>query len=171
MKELEEEKIDQLLGIINLYPSIDIAHFSDGGLQLSEHILKLCEAQHYGYRLNCTTESCVEEMKAGIGSSDRITVKPFDLDRPRYLMQAKSYDYLFVTCDVADEKISSFLRKSYPLIKNAGLILIFIPQGDLRHRHLWTELLQEHYFVASNTLELFSNYDVIISKKMHGWGG
>ncbi len=33
-------------------------------------------------------------------------------------------------------------------------------------------LLEEHYYVASNTIDdLFENYDVLISKKMHGWGG
>lgn len=171
MKALEEEKIDQLLGIINRYPSIEIAHFSDGSHLLSKKIYQLCAQHGYRYQLNCTSDICYEKAKSKYGSSDTISVKRFDLGRPRYTIQAKSYDYLFVSSEIADEEKSAFLQKSYAIIKNAGLILIFVPRGDLEQRYLWTELLQEHYFVASNTLDIFSEYDVIVSKKMHGWGG
>ena len=171
MKQLEEEKIDQLLGIINRYPSIEIAHFSDGSRLLSKKIHQLCEQYGYDYRLNCTSDICYEKAAARYATSEHITVKRFDLGRPRYMVQAKIYDYLFVTAEIADEERASFLQKSYGIIKNAGLILIFVPAGDLKQRHIWTELLQENYFVATNTLDIFSEYDVIISKKMHGWGG
>jgi len=171
LKQLEENRIDQLLGIINLYPSIGIAHFSDGSHLLSKKIYQLCAQHDYEYRLNCTTDICYEKSLAKYGSSDHITVKKFDLNRPRYTTQAKSYDYLFVSSEIADEEKSSFLQKSYTIIKNAGLILIFVPRGDVHQRQVWTELLQENNFVATNTLDIFSEYDVIISKKMHGWGG
>jgi hypothetical protein len=33
-------------------------------------------------------------------------------------------------------------------------------------------LLEENNYVASNTIDdLFEHYDLLISKKMHGWGG
>jgi len=171
MKVLEEEKIDQLLSIINRYPSIDIAHFSDGSHLLSKKIYQLCKEQGYRYQLNCTSDICYDKAKSKYGSSEAIAIKRFDLKRPRYSIQAKSYDYLFVTSEIADEEKPTFLQKSYGIIKNAGLILIFVPRGDLKQRYLWSDLLQEHYFVATNTLDIFSEYDVIISKKMHGWGG
>ena len=171
MTQLEEDKIDQLLSIINLYPSTEIAHFSDDNNLLSKKIYQLCKKHDYDYRLNCTSETCYKEASDRYIDAEHITVKDFDLDRPRYMTQAKLYDYLFVTSEIPDEKKSAFLQKSYAIIKNAGLILIFIPKGDLQQRHLWTELLQEHYFVASSVIDIFDAYDVIISKKMHGWGG
>ena len=171
MKQLEENKIDRLLGIINLYPSIEIAHFSDGSHLLSKKIYQLCDHNGYEYRLNCTSDLCYKKSLAKYQSADHITVKKFDLNRPRYTIQAKSYDYLFVSLEIADEEKSSFLQKSYSIIKNAGLILIFVPRGDLDQRKAWSDLLQENNFVATSTLDIFSEYDVVISKKMHGWGG
>jgi len=169
--QLEEEKIDQLLGIVNLYPSIAIAHFSEGSDLLSEKIYQLCKTHDYEYRLNCTTEVCYKKASDKYASSDLIKIKHFDLNRPRYMIQAKSYDYLFVSSSIPDGEKASFLRKSYAIIKNAGLIIIFVPKKNLSEQYLWTELLQEHNFVATNTIDIFTEYDVIISKKMHGWGG
>jgi hypothetical protein len=81
------------------------------------------------------------------------------------------YDYLFVSSEIPDENKLSFLKKTYGVIKNAGNIIIFVPKGDGSQIHLWSQLLEDNNFVATNTLDIFSNYDVIISKKMHGWGG
>jgi hypothetical protein len=171
MKELEEAKIDQLLGIVNPYPSTEIAHFSDACSLLNEKIHRYCQSHGYRYQLNCTTDSSYEEAVATLPKDDTVRIKRFDLRRPRYTIQAKSYDYLFVTTDVPSEEQSAFVQKCHGIIKNAGLILIFVPRGDREQRERWNALLLEHYFVASNTLDLFEHYDVIISKKMHGWGG
>ncbi len=171
MKQLEEERIDQLLGIIDLYPAIRIMHFSDGSHLLSKKIWQLCEENDYEYQLNCTNDVCYEESSSKYAESENIKIKQINLAQPRYAIQAKMYDYLFVTSEIMDEEKASFLKKSYGVIKNAGLILIFIPKNSLKENHIWNELLQENNFVATNTLDTFSNYDVIISKKMHGWGG
>ncbi len=171
MKRLEEEKVDQLLGIIKLYPTVSIMHFSDGSHLLSKKIFQLCQHNSYEYRLNCTADISYEKMMQKYSAAEHITIKRFDLQMPRYMMPSKGYDYVFVTTAVADAEKSSFLAKTYPLIKNGGLIIIFIPKSDPAQHSLWIEYLQDNYFVATNRLELFANYDLIISKKMHGWGG
>ncbi len=171
MKQLEEERINQLLGIINLYPAIRIMHFSDGSHLLSKKIGQLCEENDYEYQLNCTQDICYEENRSRYAESGNIKIKQINLAQPRYAIQAKMYDYLFVTCEIPDEERASFLKKSYPVIKNAGLILLFIPKNNFTENYIWSGLLEENNFVATNTLDTFSNYDVIISKKMHGWGG
>ena len=171
MKILEEERVDQLLGIINLYPLVEIAHFCDDYSVLNEKIDHLCRTNDYNYRINCTDSEQFEECRSSFENSDNTTVKEFDLDRPKYMIQAKFYDYLFVTSDIEPDKRASFLKKSYVIIKNAGLIFIFVPKEDNKQKEIWTDLLQENYFVATSVLDIFSQYDVIISKKMHGWGG
>ena len=171
MEQLEEERIDQLLGIINLYPSIRIMHFSDGSHLLSKKISRLCEENDYEYQLNCTSDIFYQKSTVKYVESNLVKVKFINLEQPRYAIQAKMYDYLFVTSDIPDEKKLSFLKKSYGVIKNAGIIIIFVPKGDYSQIHLWSQLLEDNNFVATNTLNIFSNYDVIISKKMHGWGG
>ena len=171
MKQLEEEKIDQLLGIINLYPAIRIMHFSDGSHLLSKKISRLCEENDYEYQLNCTSDIFYQKSALKYADTDLVKVKYINLEQPRYAIQAKMYDYLFVTSDIPDEEKLSFLKKTYGVIKNAGNIIIFVPKGDYSQILLWTQLLEDNNFVATNTLDIFSNYDVIISKKMHGWGG
>ena len=171
MKQLEEEKIDQLLGIINLYPSIRIMQFSDGSHLLSKKISRLCEENDYEYQLNCTDDIFYQKSILKYAENNHVKVKQINLGQPRYAIQAKMYDYLFVSSDIPDEEKLSFLKKTYSVIKNAGNIIIFVPKGDYPQIQLWTQLLEDNNFVATNTLDIFSNYDVIISKKMHGWGG
>ncbi|MEA3417879.1 MAG: hypothetical protein U9Q90_00660 [Campylobacterota bacterium] len=171
MKQLEEKRIDQLLGIINLYPSIRIMHFSDGSHLLTKKISQLCEENDYEYQLNCTNDIFFQKSALKYADIDHIKIKQINLAQPRYAIQAKMYDYLFVTCEIPDKEKLSFLKKTYGVIKNAGNIIIFVPKGDRSQIYLWTQLLEENNFVATNTLDIFSEYDVIISKKMHGWGG
>jgi len=171
MKQLEEEKIDQLLSIINLYPSIRIMHFSDGSHLLSKKISRLCKEHDYEYQLNCTSDIFYQKSALKYADDDYVKVKLINLKQPRYAIQAKMYDYLFVTSDISDEEKFPFLKKIYGMIKNAGNIIIFVPKEKHSQIHLWSQLLEENNFVATNTLDIFSNYDVIISKKMHGWGG
>lgn len=171
MKQLEEERIDQLLGIINLYPAIRIMHFSDSGHLLSKKISRLCEENDYEYQLNCTSDVFYQKSTLKYSDSHNVKVKLINLEQPRYAIQAKMYDYLFVTSDIPDEEKPSFLKKTYGVIKNAGNIVIFVPREDDSKIQLWSQLLEDNNFVATNTLDIFSNFDVIISKKMHGWGG
>jgi hypothetical protein len=64
-----------------------------------------------------------------------------------------------------------FTKTVYTHIKNGGNIIIFLPKNNLRVLDSWRQTLEENYFVASNTIDIFDEYEVLISKKMHGWGG
>lgn len=169
--QLEENKIDQLLGIIDIYPAIRVMHFSEGSHLLTKKIYELCREHEYEYQLNCTNDIYFQKATTRYSENKIIRIKRFNLSQPRYNIQAKLYDYLFVTSNIAQEERESFLKKSYGVIKNGGLILIFIPKGDLEQNYIWSELLSQNNFVATNSLDIFERYDLIISKKMHGWGG
>jgi hypothetical protein len=59
----------------------------------------------------------------------------------------------------------------HEILRNSGNILLFVPNRNVEERYRWDTLLEENYYVATNTIDdLFTEYDVIISKKMHGWG-
>ena len=172
MKNIEKDKLKQLLEIIADAPALRIAHFSESGEIMTEVLSDFCQKKEYEYQINCTESSFFETMSDKF--KDNNTVKPikFTLDRPRYMMQGKLYEYLFVTTAIEEAMRSDFLKKAHGIIKNAGHILIFLPKGSYEERYNWMTLLEEHYYVASNTIDdLFENYDVLISKKMHGWGG
>ena len=87
------------------------------------------------------------------------------------MMQGKQYDFLFVTSTVPEANRDDFLKRTRKIILNAGNIVVFVPKNDYTQRYNWIEHLEENYYVATNTIhDLFENYDIIISKKMHGWG-
>ncbi|MEA1952859.1 MAG: hypothetical protein U9O24_00515 [Campylobacterota bacterium] len=172
MKNIEKNRIEQLLEIISDAPALRIAHFTEGGEPFIEALNDFCHEKTYEYQLNCTTPSFYEEMKTKFELTPHLKAVNFSLDRPRYMTQAKLYEYLFVTTRIKEETRSDFLKKVHGIIKNAGIIIVFLPKGSLEERYHWVSLLEEHYFVASNTIDdLFEHYDVLISKKMHGWGG
>jgi len=172
MKTIEEDKLNQLLAVISPAPALRIAHFSDGGEKMIEILEAYCTKDEYEYQINCIEHDFFETVKEKYSQNSMVKPINFKLDRPRYMMQGKLYEYLFVSAHIKAEIRSDFLKKTHSIIKNAGLIFIFLPKEQSSERDTWLSLLEEHYYVASNTIDdLFENYDVIISKKMHGWGG
>ncbi len=173
MKNIEQDKLEKLLEIIAPAPALRIAHFSESGEMMTEILSDFCQKRGYEYQINCTNPSFFDAMSSKFKAKDIEEVKPikFTLERPRYMIQGKLYEYLFVTTAIKEEMRSDFLKKAHGIIKNAGNIIIFLPKGSYKERYHWMALLEEHYYVASNTIDdLFENYDVLISKKMHGWG-
>jgi len=172
MKNIEQDKLEKLLEIIPPYPALRIAHFTDSGEAMIKVLSDFCQKREYEYQINCTSNSFFDLVYEQYKDTDNIKTINFTLERPRYMMQGKIYEYLFVTSTIKEEMRSDFLKKAHSIIKNAGNILIFLPKGSYKERYNWMMLLEEHYYVASNTIDdLFKNYDVLISKKMHGWGG
>ena len=171
MKTLEEDKLEQLLQIIYPGPALRIAHFSEGSHILTKTLSDFCKKNNYEYQLNCTKDVCYDKAMTKYTNQPHIKIIKFNLNRPSYMMQGKMYEYLFVTTSIEEEMRSDFLKRAHGIIKNAGIILIFLPKGSHEERDDWIALLEEHYYVATNTIDdMFEHYDVLISKKMHGWG-
>jgi len=171
MKNLEQDKLETLLQIISPAPALRIAHFCESGEKMVEILGDFCSQKEYEYQINCTESSFFEILEDKYKDHTYIHPLKFSLERPRYMIQGKLYEYLFVTSAIEKESRSDFLKKAHGIIKNAGLILIFIPKSDTDQRYNWIALLEEQYYVASSIIDdLFEHYDVIISKKMHGWG-
>jgi len=172
MKKIERIKLEQLLQIIPDYPMIRIAHFANSGEEMTEILAEFCRQKGYEYQLNCTEPAFYESMSEKYRDSESVKAVNFALQRPRYMIQGKLYDFVFVTAEIEDGMLDDFVKRCHPIIKNAGNILIFLPKKSYTERYEWMRLLEENYYVASNTIDdLFEEYDVLISKKMHGWGG
>ena len=169
--DIATTEIEKLLEIIPPAPQIRIGHFSDKGEALPRVLSRFCEENDYSYLLNCTDQSYYHTMLPRYEAAAHTTVKAFDLNRPNYMQHGKFYDYLFVSCTIPAQESAAFLQKSHRVIKNAGLILLFLPKDDAQAREEWEGLLEEHYFVATSHIDLDERWQVIISKKMHGWGG
>jgi len=171
MKNLEKDQVKILLDIIGSNPSLQIAHFAQSGETLTEMLNDYCQTRDYLYQINAVEADFYEKMSERFGNTDTTVVKRFPLEQRSYMMQGRQYDFLFVTAVIEEEMRSDFLKRSHQIIRNAGNIIIFIPKGELDERYSWAALLEEHNYVATSTIsDMFTYYDVIISKKMHGWG-
>ncbi|MFT7880757.1 MAG: hypothetical protein ABXS91_10235 [Sulfurimonas sp.] len=171
MKHIELDRLKKLLEIVGPYPATSVVHFSDENLELSETIYDFCHAKSYSYQVNATEKGFCEALQEKFEGKEGIRIIDFSLQRPKYLIQGKTYEYLFVTMEIPEAQRDDFLRKAHEIIRNSGNILLFVPHGSAQARQKWEKMLEENYYVATNTIDdLFEAYDVIISKKMHGWG-
>lgn len=171
MKTLEQDKLKQLLEIIQSKPGQRIVHFSSGSHLLTKALSELCRKNESQYHLNCTKKVCYDKSITKYTDAPHMFIRHFNLKRPRYMMQAIEYDYLFATLDFNEEDKKDFLEKCYPIIRTGGYIIILLPNTSYAQRDEWRMILEEQYYVSTNIIDdLFNAYDVIVSKRMHGWG-
>jgi len=171
MKNLEKEQLETLLQIIGTNPSLRIAHFTQGEDGLIEALHDYCEAKGYEYQLNCTEEGSVEMLSQKYKEERQTQVRLLPLARNSYMKQAKQYDFIFVTSEVEESLREDFIKRVHKIILNAGNLILFIDKENREERYQWVALLEENDYVATSTIDdLFEHYDVVISKKMHGWG-
>ena len=172
METIGKEPFEQLLTIIPDHPMVRLLHFADSGIDMPRMLSNFSIEKNYEYQLHCTDQAYFTYIQKHLETNSLIKARHFALTRPRYMQQGKLYDFVFVTAKIPAELQEAFLQRLHPIIKNGGNIMLFLPKGDHTQRFEWMRLLEENYYVASNTIDdLFKHYDLLISKKMHGWGG
>jgi len=171
MKNLEKDKLETLLQIIGTNPSLQIAHFTQGEDTLTEALHDYCQREEYFYQLNCTDADLVEMLSEKYKEDRETQVRALPLERNSYMKQAKQYDFVFVTSEVDESLRDDFLKRVHRIILNAGNLILFMDKENRGEKYQWIALLEENNYVATSTIDdLFEYYDIIISKKMHGWG-
>ena len=171
MKNLEQKAIEQLLSIIPDHPATRIMHFSDGGEALSDSIISLCKEREYEYQLNILDSAFQEKAEALYAQKGLCSTKLITWEQRRYASMARLYDFLFITATVPEEQRKMFIKNVFHHIKSAGNIILFLPKNEPKIIEDWWRILEDNLFVAMNTIDMFENYELLIAKKMHGWGG
>jgi len=163
MKDIKNLK--KLIEIIpSNHPALMVAHFSDKDNELISQIYHKSLRDDIEYQVNILDED-VEILKSKY-KNPLIKIIKFNLQRAKYMIQGKIYDFVFVTANIND--IDSFLQKVHPIIKNAGNIIILLDKSE--NVDIWLRLLEDRYFVATSVIDdLVEDSTVVISKKMHGW--
>jgi phospholipid N-methyltransferase len=171
MKNLEPSQVKQLLEIIQSKPGQRLVHFTDNEEILCKSLHQFSQENDNNYYLYCTEKSFYEHAKEAYNDQSHIRVVNFNTQRPRYMIQGIEYDYLITNLDFTQEDKSTFLEKCYPIIRTGGNIIIIIPNSHSNERDEWQVVLEEQYYVSVNIIDnIFDDYDVIVAKRMHGWG-
>ena len=172
MKKLETQSIQQLLEIIPSHPGLRMSQFAEGDEKaFSDALSTLCLEREYEYQLNILKEELLIDAKERYGGNPLTTVKRIKWEQRRYASLAKQYDLLFITADVPEHHRRMFAKNIHSHIKSAGHVVLFLEKNNQKNLDEWWSFLEEYLFMAISTIDLFENYEILIAKKMHGWGG
>ena len=153
------------------YPNQQILHLSDGGTDIHETLHRFTREKGFEYDLRavgCETdrfESLREEAHEGY------TLEPLDLQKRQYNKHARKYDNIFVTLDpsLLEGQLQPVLKKFYRIMKNGAILALVVPRGTALLQNI-DEEIEACYFTATNHIDIFDDYDVVTTKKLHGWG-
>jgi len=165
MKTLEQDKVEQLLQIIQNKPGQRIIHFSEGSHILTKTLSKLCRKYDHQYYLVCKKDVFYDKSMTKYAGQPHMHIERSPLRDDGYTIQDTRYDYLISTLDLKSENKTTFLEKYSPLIKIGGSIIIFIPNSGYQEDEEWRTVLEEEDYGSTHIRsDLFEHYDVIVSK-------
>ncbi len=170
MKSLEKKAIEQLLSIVPNYPATRLLEINDGGEELSLELKRFAKEREFEYLLNIVDDEFYNRAKEIYSDGNFCIVHKMKFEQRQYVNMAKQFDFAFITASIPLEIREEFLKKVHSHIKNSGNIILFLPKDDLKLKELWWQSLEDTLFVAINNIDMFKNYEIIIAKKMHGWG-
>ena len=157
--------IKKLLNSLLITPGMRVMHFTNKGL-LCKELQEFCKSSEFESEYLILTLNKESKQSLKEWENSFTEVKYIDEKRPKYNMQSKQYDYLFIET-LANDRVS-FFKKVYSTLKNAAPIFIFLAKEQKALAFELQEELIESNFVASNIMEL-DNFLVVSAKKMHGW--
>ena len=171
MNKIEKKELELLLSIIPNHPLTQLFHINDDNISLSNDLNDFVKRNEFEYDITTTNEDFLEELKDKIQNiSNKTTIHKLDLKQHRYNRHSKMYDFAFITMNIDKiEDLGSFFKKLHSIIKNSGYLLLFIEKNQNNLTKI-LQLLEDKLYVAINTIDISTKYEVISAKKMHGWG-
>ena len=173
MKTLEDTIVDTLIQIIPNHPALRLMQVADINKNISnenmliDKLFEFVKDKEYDFHLNLITKDNRYNDKYKLSKVS--SVRFLDLNRASFMLQARLYDFVYISADIKD--IGDFSQKIYKVIKGSGIILIFIDKSKQDKLQEWKEELENNFFVAINTIDISNDFEVLSAKKMHGWGG
>jgi len=160
-------KIDKLLSSLVQTPGMRVMHFTKDGA-ICRDIIEFCKDNEFDCEYLILTFNQESEKDLKVYENTFCEVKYVNPKRPKYHMQSKQYDYLFIE-DLPEDRIS-FFKKVYSALKNATPIFIFLEKNQRNFAYKLQEELIESNYVATNLTDL-DTILIVSAKKMHGWSG
>ena len=159
--KIEKKDITKLLEIVKDYPKTGIYHLNNNSIMISEVLDNFCKEKAFDYDLFCSDDEFLKKVS-------HLNPHKLNLSQARYNRHAKLYDFVFINHDINTiQNPKAFWTKIYHICKNGADILVFL---DNSYHDELEKLLEELNFVASNYIDISSEFKVLSVRKMHGWG-
>lgn len=136
------------LSLFSKTPNLAVLHISDGFIEI---------------------QTILEELISSINGT--LTFKNCkELDFEKFRLTARSFEY-GVVCGCFDntKRDLKFIKEIYHSLENSANIIIITNKKSNNLLYLY-ELLEQNDFRATNSIDIFTDYDLVVAKKMHMWG-
>ena len=150
--------ISPLFALIPNHPGIFIAIMEDESFDCVDELLQYTDSIEATLHVKSLSDKIYPKT---------LHVEEFRFEQKSYNNHAVQYDFIFICANT--DNISDTLstaNKLYRVLKNTGHVFVLSKKESPCRL---TQILQESNFVALNTIDLNSQFDVVSAKKMHGW--
>jgi len=101
----------------------------------------------------------------------KLTYKDFNtINLERFRLTARDFEYVIV-CDCLEliSDIDKFIKEIYHSLENSANIIL-ISDKTKNNTLFMIDILDRNDFRATNSIDIFENYNLVMAKKMHMWG-
>ena len=101
----------------------------------------------------------------------KLTYKDFNtINLERFRLTARDFEYVIV-CDCLEliSDIDKFIKEIYHSLENSANIIL-ISNKTKNNTLFMIDILDRNDFRATNSIDIFENYNLVMAKKMHMWG-
>jgi len=154
------KNFELLFDVIPNYPGLNISIISEKQDSCVKKLIEFCLEKEANLYIKTTSELNIEK-------NENTNVEKFSFKQSRYNKKSLQYDFMFLCIDISDrDDIDEIFKKIYRVMKNAANLFVLCKKEKSQEM---MELLEETNYVAINTIELNSDYEIVCAKKMHGW--
>ncbi len=100
-----------------------------------------------------------------------LTYKEFNsLNLERFRLTARDFEYVVVTnCLMNINDKDKFIKEVYHSLENSANIVLIEKKGNNNLLEM-LDILDRNDFRATNSIDIFEDYNLTMAKKMHMWG-
>ncbi|MEA3316002.1 MAG: hypothetical protein U9Q30_09120, partial [Campylobacterota bacterium] len=92
-----------------------------------------------------------------------------DINENRFRLVAREYEYVVLTDILTSiDDIDKFIQTCYHSLENSAQIIL-IAKKDNQDIYSLLDILDRNDFRASNDIDIFDKYNLVMAKKMHMW--
>jgi len=111
----------------------------------------------------------LEEIIDEVGG--KLTYKKLeDINEDRFRLVAREFEYVVLSDILTDiNNVDRLIKTCYHSLENSAQIII-LSRKDKQDVYSLLDICDRNDFRASNQIDIFEEYNVVVAKKMHMWG-
>jgi len=146
---ITQKEIESFLSLFNVTPNTSILHISNNCFDITSTI------ENFSNTIN-----------------GKLIYKDFHtLNLERFRLIAREFEYAIISecLDGIGDK-DKFIQEVYHSLENSANVILIENKNNNNNIETMIHLLDSNDFRATNAIDIFEDYHLVIAKKMHMWG-